>query len=118
MPNLTLSEAEALAELGNSMGAEVAPQTIELEDLLPALESGRERASALAALALASMPKMVCGSASLIVSRLSRAFPSAGPALYLPDSTPPASGLHAVTVRPNASAIGNSSRSASRLTKL
>ena len=38
--------------------------------------------------------------------------------MYLPDSTPPPSGLQAVTVMPSASAIGNSSRSASRLIRL
>ena len=46
--------------------------------------------------------------------------PASGPPglVYLPDSTPPPSGLHAATVIPNASAIGSSSRSMSRLSRL
>ncbi len=38
--------------------------------------------------------------------------------VYLPDRIPPWSGLHAATDRPNASAMGSSSRSTSRFSRL
>jgi hypothetical protein len=57
-------------------------------------------------------------SCSLIWSALRRLPGLAVPPVYLPDRTPPPSGLHAATAIPKDSAMGSSSVSMSRLSRL